>query len=635
MLGWISAALVALAGAGLAHVQSTDRTAAADTAIEAVSINDNRRQAGTVDRGTLTIHLEARNGEWHPEGDADQSVVVRAFAVDGGRLQVPAPLIRVVEGTEVHVFIRNRLDEPLFVHGMYARPATSAGSTEPVLVPAGDVRDIRFAAGAPGSYFYWAASSRDTPLARREKKDSQLSGAFIVDALGTPPADRIMLITSFVDPRTVDARQVPDPRFMINGKSWPHTERLGYNVDDTVRIRVLNVGGGGHPMHLHGFYFRVDSRGSETSDTVYPANASSQWANTERLPPGQTFSLTWTPTRPGNWLFHCHDTVHIVRQPNPLDARSAPLASADHTVNHALEMMSGPVMGITVHPTGAPAVVSDATTRRQLRLVARVDSGGTPTEPAYGFSLEERGQAIPPAPPYVTGPVILLKRGEPVSIVVENRLPEATAIHWHGIELDSYYDGVAGFAGDAGRIAPAIPPGGSFEARFTPPRSGTFIYHTHIDEVRQHQAGLVGPLIVVDSPEAYDPSHDLSMLVTAPRRSADTEIVLLNGTSKPAAKEFRAGDHYRLRFINMHTFRPNMFMRMLRDNKILEWRALAKDGMDLAADQAAIRPSEVQMGNGETYDFDFTPASPGEYMFEVRGNGGLLLVAMPIHVRGG
>jgi FtsP/CotA-like multicopper oxidase with cupredoxin domain len=193
---------------------------------------------------------------------------------------------------------------------------------------------------------------------------------------------------------------------------------------------------------------------------VYPASASSQWDITERLPPGQTFSLTWTATRPGNWLFHCHDTVHIVRQPNPLNARSASLPSADHAVNHALEMMSGPVMGITVHPTGAPAVVSDATTRRQLRLVARVDYDGTPAEPAYGFSLEERGQAIPPAPPCVTGPVILLKRGEPVSIVVENRLPEATAIHWHGIELDSYYDGVAGFAGDAGRIAPAIPPGG-------------------------------------------------------------------------------------------------------------------------------------------------------------------------------
>ena len=61
-----------------------------------------------------------------------------------------------------------------------------------------------------------------------------------------------------------------------------------------------------------------------------------------------------------------------------------------------------------------------------------------------------------------------MKRGEPVSITVVNQLPEPTAVHWHGIELESYYDGVAGFAGEGKRIAPAIPPGGSFEARFTP-----------------------------------------------------------------------------------------------------------------------------------------------------------------------
>src|SRR5262245_39028309 len=127
MVAWISGALIALASAKLGHAQAPKGTGAAvDAAIEAVSINDNRGQAGTLDRRTLTIRLEARTGEWHPEGDADQSVVIKAFAVEGGRLQVPAPLIRVVEGTEVHVFIRNRLDEPLFVLGIYPRPAKSA-----------------------------------------------------------------------------------------------------------------------------------------------------------------------------------------------------------------------------------------------------------------------------------------------------------------------------------------------------------------------------------------------------------------------------------------------------------------------------------------------------------------------------
>ena len=83
-----------------------------------------------------------------------------------------------------------------------------------------------------------------------------------------------------------------------------------------------------------------------------------------------------------------------------------------------------------------------------------------------------------------------------------NELAEPTAVHWHGIELESYFDGVAGFSGDAQRISPLIAPRDSFEARFTPPRAGTFIYHTHVDEERQQPAGLAGPIVVLGTRRA-------------------------------------------------------------------------------------------------------------------------------------
>ena len=54
-----------------------------------------------------------------------------------------------------------------------------------------------------------------------------------------------------------------------------------------------------------------------------------------------------------------------------------------------------------------------------------------------------------------------------------------------------------GFQFDS-RTAPAIAPGDSFEARFTPPRAGTFIYHTHIDDIRQPSSGLYGAIIVLE-----------------------------------------------------------------------------------------------------------------------------------------
>jgi manganese oxidase len=618
---------------GLAVV-SPDSTIVASRAEvpERIVINDNRSAAGTLADGTLTIRLDARVGTWHPDGDDQPGMTVKAFSVDGGPLQIPGPLIRVPEGTEIRAVVRNSLGgDALVMHGLYSRPGSESTQADIAPIPAGETREFRFLAGAPGTYYYWGATDTKTALPQRSGADSQLSGAFVVDPRGKAAPDRVLVMGYW------SKLTPPAPgnvvRFVINGRSWPHTERLAYRVGDTVRMRLVNAGGNVHPMHLHGFYFNVDSRGDERADTVFPAASSPRMVVTERLAPARTFSLTWKPTRPGNWLFHCHDNIHL-EPGGPLDGRREAASGIRHHVeNHAFEMMAGPVMGITV--TGASAEPAESATakRRRLRLVARVDAGSTESEPAYGYTLHNGDTAEAPPPPYLPGPTIILKRGEPVSITVENQLPEATAVHWHGIELESYYDGVAGYSGEGKRIAPAIAPGASFEARFTPPRSGTFIYHTHIDEVRQQRAGLSGALIVVDSPERYDPEHDVVLAITVPRTRAEANVVLLNGSSKPAARVMQAGQHYRLRFINVHTARPSMIMRVLRDSTPLTWRGLAKDGRDLPPDQAVEGPAEIQMGNGETYDFDFVPPAPGDFRLDVTANNGALLVSMPIRVQ--
>jgi FtsP/CotA-like multicopper oxidase with cupredoxin domain len=216
---------------------------------------------------------------------------------------------------------------------------------------------------------------------------------------------------------------------------------------------------------------------------------------------------------------------------------------------------------------------------------------------------------------------------------VVNRLPEATAVHWHGIELDSYMDGVAGFSGHPGHIAPVIAPGDSFEARFTPPRSGTFIYHPHADEVRQQEAGLFGGLLVVDDPAAFDSTHDRVILLAAPRRAADANQILLNGSLTPPLLELRQGERYRFRIISIHTSRPSMIVRVMRDSVPVSWRAVAKDGMELPAFRAVTGPAVQQFGNGETYDFELIPDRPGPLRFTVWSAAGALLVEMPVRVR--
>jgi FtsP/CotA-like multicopper oxidase with cupredoxin domain len=394
---------------------------------------------------------------------------------------------------------------------------------------------------------------------------------------------------------------------------------------------VINATSAVHPMHLHGFYFRVKSRGSERQDSIYAANSAARMVVTERLAPGQTMSMSWVPERPGNWLFHCHDNPHIAAN-LPLPGAVVAAKSAGHQVNHSREFMGGLVMGVVVKPRGGEPAAAQPDRRRQLRLVARVDTGGTQAEPAYGFVLEESGRAANPAP-RLPGPTIVLERGEPVRIMVVNELPEATAIHWHGIELESYYDGVADFAGSSRRIAPAIQPRDSFEVLFTPPRAGTFIYHTHVDEIRQQRAGLSGPLLVVDPARPLDPATDITLMLSVPRRVSDNGIVLVNGSPNLPPLQLQAGTRYRLRIINIHTFRPSMRVELKQGDSFLTWRAVAKDGADLPAELATTRPSAVQFGNGETYDFEFVPAAPGELRIEVLAAVGTLLATVPIHVR--
>jgi FtsP/CotA-like multicopper oxidase with cupredoxin domain len=623
----VLASVVAFAGVP----RSSSRT----PVVERISINDNRTAAGHLDGNVLTVRLEAREGEWHPDGDKSPGLTVRAFGESGKALSIPGPLIRVVEGTEIQAFVKNAIaSKPLVVYGLSSRGSSVAPAADTLQVAAGTTREVRFIAGAPGTYYYWGSTTA-SGMNERQGPDAELSGAFIVDARGTRNSqrDRVMVISMWsrdsLPGGNVGASALL--RFTINGKAWPNTERLSYAVGDSVRFRIVNTSAAPHPMHLHGFYFNVDSRGDGTRDSIFDPRGSAHKVVTDRIAPGRTMALTWVPERPGNWLFHCHDNYHVLRN-LPLDGSALPELKMDHA-DHMLAMMGGLVMGISVSEKPGVTLAADPRPRRMMRLFARVDSGGTKDEPAYGYVLEEKGKSQPSSGPLLPGPTIVLTRGEPVSITVVNQLPEATAVHWHGIELDSYYDGVAGFAGHPGRIAPLIAPRDSFIARFTPPRSGTFIYHPHADEVRQQQAGLSGAIVVVDSAAAFDPKRDMVMLLTVPRSSAVFDQVLLNGTPTPPTRELKVGERYRLRIVDIHTFRPSMIARIVKDSTPVTWRAVAKDGMTLPAEQATVRPAVQQMGNGETYDFELVPTAAGDLRFTVSSAVGVLLVSQTFRVR--
>lgn len=605
---------------------------------ERIRTHDNERAAGALTRGVLRLRLDTRVGTWHPHGEDGPAAEMLAFAEVGQPLQIPGPLIRVPAGTDVIVSVKNSLsDSTLTVHGLVSRPVPAGASPETVKVAPGATREVRFRLDAPGAYYYWA-TTMGRQFRWRTREDAQLSGAIIVDEPGRPARrDHILLVGEWAD-TTGAAGSGPRERLLlvVNGRSWPHTSRLTHRVGDTVRWRLINASPEIHPMHLHGFYFRVDSRGDGIGDTTY-VGTDRDLVVTERVQPGATTSITWVPERPGNWLFHCHFTSHFAAR-GPLGmtrSLSANGPHARHVGNHAIEGMSGLVVGVLVEPRPGAAVEATASDagRRRLRLLVR-PSGGTSGEPFYAFTLHERGAEPLLDTTARSGPPIVLRRGEPVAIMVVNRTPEPTAVHWHGIELDSYFDGVAGFGGTGRRLSPAIAPADSFEARFTPPRAGTFIYHTHVDEPRQQPAGLSGALLVVDPARPYDATTDIPILISTPRSSEiERRAVLLNGRLPAVPAELRVDVPHRFRLINITTSRPGIRVEVWRDTSLARWRSVAKDGAELPDEAKLMRPARRPITIGETYDFELTPRDTGAMRLEVWASNNVLLAKMPLIVR--
>ena len=602
---------------------------------QSVRANDNCVAAGRLIGTELHLALDAQQAIWHPDGEDGPGIPIQAFAEAGKSAQIPGPLIRVPVGTVIIASVRNSIPGAvLAVHGMVNRPANRDRT---IRVPFGKTQLVRFRAGSPGTYFYWATTSAKT-IGTRVGSDSQLSGAFIVDPPASKAAakDRIFVISQWINVLRKDGS--PNYNYeldAINGRTWPHTERLSYAKNSTVHWRLVNASAGSHPLHLHGFYFSLDSRGDGLADNIYVNDADRDREVTQLMEPGSTFTMTWHADRPGNWLFHCHFAYHIAGH-MPIAAMLTGKAGItddayeNNFVRHA--GMGGLILAFTVRPSqsqeaiAAPPVVQ----RVSLKVVRAADD--RPDAPSFRYVVGDGGRFSSTSD--AVGPPIILTRGVSAAIDVTNLLNEPTAVHWHGIELaDSYYDGVMGYSGYGSRVAPMIAPGQTFEARMTPPRAGTFIYHTHMDDIWQLRGGLAGPLIVLEPGTTFDPSSDHVFTITTTHTLKDALKIFVNGTFSPPAMTCRVGVKQRFRFINMTTFWTNAIVSLSAANRTLQWRPLAIDGMHLSPTHQVPESAVETLTIGETRDYTFTPKAPGEVRLQFLPDATVPNpVTVPIHV---
>jgi manganese oxidase len=154
------------------------------------------------------------------------------------------------------------------------------------------------------------------------------------------------------------------------------------------------------------------------------------------------------------------------------------------------------------------------------------------------------------------GPTIQIQQGDRVRAIFENRLPESTTVHWHGLEIPIEQDGVPWIS------QKPIPPGEKYTYEFTVHQEGTFFYHAH--SAMQEMMGQIG-LFIAHPEKPYKPrvDHDYAMVLqewavlpsnTVPN-SASMEFnwLTFNGVSAPAITPMiaRLGSRVRLRIVNL------------------------------------------------------------------------------------
>ena len=154
------------------------------------------------------------------------------------------------------------------------------------------------------------------------------------------------------------------------------------------------------------------------------------------------------------------------------------------------------------------------------------------------------------------GPTIEVNEGDRVRILFENRLPEPTTVHWHGLEVPIEMDGVPAIS------QPEVEPGGRFTYEFTLHQHGTFFYHSH--GAMQEMMGMLG-LFVVHPRTPYAPpvQKDFGIVlqeyaVLPSNRipnslSMEFNWLTFNGKAGPAATPMlvRLGERVRIRMVNI------------------------------------------------------------------------------------
>ena len=135
--------------------------------------------------------------------------------------------------------------------------------------------------------------------------------------------------------------------------------------------------------------------------------------------------------------------------------------------------------------------------------------------PVHEYTLTIRQETVDHAGRDVTGmtvdgttpgPTLRFTEGEYAVIYVKNEMDVETSVHWHGLLVPNFYDGVPYLT------TPPIEPGKTQKYEFKLKQSGTYWYHSHT--MLQEQSGVYGSIVIEPKEKTLEYDRDLVVVLS-------------------------------------------------------------------------------------------------------------------------
>jgi CopA family copper-resistance protein len=258
----------------------------------------------------------------------------------------------------------------------------------------------------------------------------------------------------------------------------------------------------------------------------------------------------------------------------------------------------------------------------------------------------------------IPGPTLEFTEGEYAVIYVKNEMSKETSVHWHGLLLPNFYDGVPYLN------TPPIEPGHTQKYEFPIKQSGTYWYHSHT--MLQEQSGVFGSIAINPKKQTLTYDKDLVLMLSDWTNEKPMNVLrnlkrgnewysikkgtatplnqviargafgaqlnfwrqrmngadiadiyypafLINGEESLEYPEFQAGEKVRLRIINGGAS-TSFWMTFGGEQPLL----VSADGLDVVP----VKKNKTFIGIAETYDFIITVPEEGKIEFKITAQDG-------------